>query len=156
MNNTVEIAALAAAIGYVVLTQVRGQQLRGKRLVAVPAVLLVMGIIGLVGMSGIGTTDIACMAASGLIAAAIGLGQGAMTQLEQHDGVPWGQLPVRGLWLWAALVLSRVAVMVVAHALGAEAVASMDAILLALGINRLAQAGAIAARAVRAGVPLAL
>lgn len=152
MSSMVEIAALAAAVVYVIVSQVRGQQLEGRRLIAVPALLIVMGMAG---THGVGSADVACIAVSALIAAAIGLGQGAMTHLEAREGSLWGRLPARGLWLWAALIVSRVAVVGVAHFIGADAAASMDAVVLALGINRLAQAGTIAARAFRAGLPVA-
>lgn len=154
-EQLVEIAALAAAIIYVVVSQVRGQQLEGRRLIVVPAVLILIGMAGLAGMHGVGPDDVACITVSALIAAVIGLGQGAMTHLEAREESLWGRLPARGLWLWAALIVSRVAVVSVAHFIGADAATSMDAILLALGINRLAQAGTIAARAFRAGLPLA-
>jgi hypothetical protein len=154
MSSIVEIAALAAAVGYVVVTQVRGQSLHAKRLVLLPAVVVVLGLVGLHGMTGVSADDVACITASALIAAAIGCAQGRMTQLQSRDGTLWGRMPARGLWLWAALVASRVAMMVVAHGIGAEAAASVDSVLVVLGINRLAQAGMIASRAARAGLPL--
>jgi hypothetical protein len=155
MDNLVEIAVLVAAVGYVIFNQVKGQSLHGRQLVLLPAVLIVLGVTGLAGMSGVSAAAVACLAASALIAAAIGLGQGAMTRLEVRDGTLWGRLPRRGLWLWAALIASRVAIVVVAHVIGADAAASLDSIVLALGINRLAQAGVIAARSARTEAPLA-
>jgi hypothetical protein len=155
MSGIVEIAVIAAAAGYVVVTQVRGQSLHAKRLVLLPAVVLVIGLAGLHGMTGVSSADVACITASALIAAAIGCAQGRMTQLQSRDGALWGRLPARGLWLWAALVISRVAMMAVAHGIGAEAAASLDSVLVVLGVNRLAQAGMIASRATRAGLPLA-
>jgi hypothetical protein len=154
MSSIVEIAALVAAVGYVVVTQVRGQSLHAKRLVLLPAVVIVIGLAGLHGMTGVTAADVACITASALIAAAIGCAQGRMTQLQARNGALWGRLPARGLWLWAALVISRVAMMVLAHGIGAEAATSLDSVLLVLGINRLAQAGVIASRATRAGLPL--
>jgi hypothetical protein len=156
MSSIVEIAALAAAVGYVVVTQLRGQSLHAKRLVLVPAVLTVIGLVGLHGMADVSADDVACITASALIAAAIGCAQGRMTRLQSRDGTLWGRLPARGLWLWVALVISRVAMMVVAHGIGAEAAASLDSVLVVLGVNRLAQAGMIASRASRAGLPLAM
>lgn len=156
MSNLLEIVALAAAVAYVVISQVRGQSLQAKRLVMVPAVLIVIGTMGLAGMPGFRAADMACITASALVAVATGVGQGAMTRIEARAGAAWGKLPPRGLWLWAALILSRVAVMVVAHNIGAEAAASLDSVVVVLGVNRLAQAAAIVARAGRAGLQLAL
>jgi hypothetical protein len=156
MSGIVEIAALAAAVGYVVVTQLRGQALQAKRLVLLPLVLIVIGLSGLAGMTGVGADDVACITASALIAAAIGLAQGALTHLDSRDGTLWGRMPAKGMWLWAALIVSRVVVMVVARGIGAEAAASLDSVIVVLGINRLAQAGVMAGRAARDGLPLAL
>ncbi len=155
MSGIVEIAVLAAAVGFVIVTQVRGQSLQARRLVLLPAILIVTGLAGLHGMTGVSPADIACITVSALIAATIGLAQGAVTRLQSRNGTLWGRLPVSGLWLWAALIVSRVAMMVAAHAVGAQAAASLDSVLVVLGINRLAQAGVIASRAARAGLPLA-
>lgn len=154
MDNLVEIAVLVAAVGYEIYNQVKGQSLHARRLVLLPAVLIFMGVTGLAGMSGVGAADVEFLTASALIAAAIGLGQGALTHLEVHEGTLWGRLPGRGLWLWAALIASRVAIVAAAHVIGADAAASLDSIVLALGINRLAQAGVIAARSTRTEAPL--
>lgn len=156
MSGIVEIAAIAAAVGYVVVTQLRGQALQAKRLVLLPLVLIVIGLSGLAAMTGVGADDVACITASALIAAAIGLAQGAVTHLDSRNGTLWGRMPARGLWLWAALILSRIVVMVVARGIGAEAAASLDSVIVVLGINRLAQAGVMAGRAARDGLPLAL
>jgi hypothetical protein len=155
MSGIVEIAVVAAAICFVVVSQVRGQSLQFRRLVALPLVLIVIGLSGLSGMTGVGAADIACITASAAIGAAIGLAQGRMTHLESRNGTLWGRLPARGLWLWAALIASRLVMMVVAHGIGADAAASADSVLVVLGINRLTQAGVIAGRAGRSGIPLA-
>ena len=72
--------------------------------------------------------------------------------LEARQGTLWGQMPLRGLWLWVALVGSRVAMMAVAYAIGAKAAYSFDAIILTLGINRLA--GTLFSRAVAVDVQI--
>jgi len=155
MSGIVEIAVVAAAVGYVIVSQVRGQALRAKRLVLLPVVLIAIGLAGLHGMTGVGSGDIACIMVSALIALAIGFAQGAVTHLQSRNGALWGRLPAWGLLLWVALIVSRLAMMAAAHAIGAEAAASLDSVLLVLGVNRLAQAGVIASRASRAGLPLA-
>jgi hypothetical protein len=156
MSGITEIAVVAAVVGSVIATQVRGQVLRAKRLLMLPVVLIVIGLVRLHGMIGVSSADIACITVSAVIAVAIGVAQGAITRLESRDGMLWGRLPVWGLWFWVALIVSRVVMILIAHAIGAEAAASTDSVLVTLGINRLAQGGAIAGRAVRAGLPLTL
>jgi hypothetical protein len=156
MSGLVGIAVLAGVLVYAIATQVRGQSLQVKRLVLLPAILIVIGLSGLSAMANVTATSVGFITASAVLAAVIGVAQGAMTRLQSRNGMLWGQLPARGLWLWLALIASRVLMVVLAHAAGAEAAASLDAVIVALGVNRLAQAGAIASRAARRGLPLAL
>jgi hypothetical protein len=142
-------------IGVVIAGQLKGMALRARRVVLLPAVLMVLGLVSLAGSHDVRPDDVLCILASTVMAAAIGFGQGAVMHLEARDGALWGRLPPRGLWLWAVLVVSRVVVTVVAVALGAKAASSTDSIILVLGVNRLAQAAVIAARAIAAGVPFA-
>jgi hypothetical protein len=155
MNTVLIVAAVAVAVVFVIGRQLQGEALRGKRVVLLPAVLTLVALISLAGMRQLGTADIACIALGALIAAVIGVGQGAVMRLESRDGGLWGQLPTRGLWLWGALIGSRLAFVAVAVPLGAHAVWSSDSLLFVLGVNRLAQAAVIASRAVAAGIPFA-
>jgi hypothetical protein len=155
VSTSVLVAVIVGVVAYSIYCQVRGQVLLGTRMTLLPAGLIVLGLVDIAHMPAVGPADIACIAASAVVAAAIGLAQGARMRLAERNGVLWGQLPVKGLWLWAALIISRVVVMVAAHAVGAEAAASLDSIIFVLGLNRLAQTGAIAVRAAKAGLPIA-
>jgi hypothetical protein len=128
----------------------------GKRLVVAPAVLTVIGIAELSGHgSHPGATDIVLLVVSAAIAITIGAGLGMMTRLERRDGHLWTQLPKRGLWLWGALLVSRLAMIGIAHGTGAHVAAGTSAILLMLGLNRAAQALVLVPRAITAGIPFA-
>ena len=157
--SAIEILAVIGIIGFVIFRQVQGEPLRGKRTVALPAVLTVIGFLNLTS-TGRGTgpltgTDIACLVAGAAGSAAIGLGFGAVMRLESRGGYLWAQLPPRGLWLWAALVGWRVLVMVLATGLHAHVAASTATLLLGLGVNRLAQGTVVLVRAMGMGVPFA-
>jgi hypothetical protein len=152
------LTALAAIgiIVYVIGQQIIGAPLRGKRTVVLPLVLTVIGAAELSGHgSHPGSTDIVLLAVSAATAIAVGLSLGAMTRLERRDGYLWAQLPKRGLWLWAGLFASRLTIAVVAHGVGAHVAAGASAILLVLGVNRVAQALVVVPRAIAAGVPFA-
>lgn len=153
--SVLTVFAAIAVIALVIGRQLMGEPLRGKRLILLPVVLIVVGGLNLAHTPHMNVADIACMAVSVLIAAGIGMGQGASMRLESRDGGLWGQMPVRSLWLWGALVLSRVAVSVVALSVVAHGVSSVDSILFVLGINRLMQAAVITVRATAAGIPFA-
>ena len=85
----------------------------------------------------------------------IGLAFGAITRIEARDGVLWAKMPLRGLWLWVALVAWRALIMVLAAHTGAHVAASTTPLLFTLGLNRLAQAAVIGSRAALAGIPFA-
>jgi hypothetical protein len=116
-------------------------------------------VIGLLNLRSGGThltgTDIACLVVGTAGSAAIGVAFGAITRLESRGGYLWAQLPLRGLWLWAAMVAWRVIVMLVATGLHANVAASSATLLLSLGVNRLAQAAVIVPRAMGMGAPFA-
>jgi hypothetical protein len=155
--SAIEILAVIGIIGFIIFRQVQGEPLRGKRTVLLPAILTVVGFLNLHGSGGahLSGTDIACLAVGTAGSAVIGLTFGAVTRLDSRGGYLWAQLPPRGLWLWAALVAWRVAVILLAAGLHAHLAASSATLLLSLGVNRLAQAAVIVARAMAMGVPFA-
>jgi hypothetical protein len=152
--NFFEIVAAIAIVGYVIRRQLLGEHLRGKRLIVLPIVLAGIGASEVLGHGHhLGAADIALLAIGAVAAAGIGIGQGSLMHLEARDGTLWGQMPLRGLWLWAGLVASRVVLDIVASGMGAHLAAGTAPILLMLGINRLAQAAVVAPRAMAAGIP---
>jgi hypothetical protein len=143
-------------VGYVIWQQVTGASLRGKRVVVLPAILTGIGVLDLSSSkSPVSALDIVLLVVSAAVAVAIGLALGAMTRLERRDGHLWAQLPMRGLWLWGGLIVSRLVITGIAHASGAHLAAGTTAILLTLGLNRAAQALVIVPRAIAAGIPFA-
>jgi hypothetical protein len=155
MSPLTMLVALGIVV-YVIGQQLVGGALRGKRVVVLPAVLVVIGIIDITGQkSHPDATDIVLLVVSAAIAIATGAGLGAMTHLERRDGHLWAQLPKRGLWLWGGLIISRLVISGIAHASGADVAAGTTAILLVLGLNRAAQALVVVPRAIAAGIPFA-
>ncbi|WP_035839079.1 hypothetical protein [Kitasatospora azatica] len=154
--NLLEVLVAIAVVGFVIARQVRGEPLRGKRLIVLPAVLAVAGLTRL-GNGGrhLTTADIACLVIGAVAAAGIGAAQGARLRLESRGGALWARMPVRGLWLWLALVASRLVMTLVATAVDAHVAASTAPILMLLGVNRLGQAAVVAPRALASGVPFA-
>ena len=149
-----EILVVIGIIGFVIYQQLAGQLLQGKRLVVLPAVVTVIGFLDLRGHH-MGPADIAWLTAGAAGSLVIGLAFGLITRLESRGGVLWGKLPLRGLWLWVALVIWRVLIMVLAGRTGAHVAASVTPLLFTLGLNRLGQAAVIGLRAMQAGIPFA-
>jgi hypothetical protein len=155
VSSALEILIGAVVVVVVIVGQVKGQMLRGRRVILLPVVLLIIGLVGLAGVHGMTALGVGLIGLSTAIAAAIGMAQGAWMHLEERPGGLWGRMPGRAVWLWGALVLSRIAVIALGALLGAKAASSTDAILFVLGVNRLAQGGIITLRAMAAGIPFA-
>jgi len=154
--SALEILAVIGVVGLVIFRQVRGEPLRGKRTVVLPAILTVIGFSDLHGNAGhLQPADVICLVIATIGSALIGVGFGTMMRLEARNGYLWAQLPVRGLWLWIALAAWRVAAMALAGAVHAHVAASSSTLLFSLGVNRLAQAAVIMLRALAVGVPFA-
>jgi hypothetical protein len=149
-----EILVVIGIIAFVIYQQVAGQLLRGKRVVLLPAIVTVLGFLNLRGQH-LTPADIAWIAVGAVGSVLIGLAFGLITRLEAREGVLWGKLPARGLWLWVALAAWRVLVMVLAARTGAHVAASTTPLMFTLGLNRLAQAAVIVPRAMLAGIPFA-
>jgi hypothetical protein len=156
VSEVIRVLAVVAIIGYVIGRQLMGEPLRGKRVVLLPVILAAAGVADL-GEHGhhVEPADVVCLVISGLIAVTIGLLQGRMMRLESRNGALWGQMPVRGLWLWALLVGSRLIMTVVALAVGAKVAGSSAPVIMLLGINRLGQAAIVMRHALATGIPFA-
>ena len=151
-----DVLAVVAIAALVIGRQLTGEPLRGRRVLLLPVVLTVVGLTRLGGHGRTVTpADVAFLVAGALLALGIGAGQGATMRLESRDGALWGRLPVGGLWWWAALVGSRLALTALAGAAGAHVAASSAPVVLLLGVNRLGQAALIGLRAYGAGIPFA-
>ncbi len=150
-----EILVVLAVIGFVIYQQVTGQLLRAKRVLALPAVVTIIGLFDLHGAGHLRPADIVWLTAGAAGSLLAGLAFGAITRLESRGGVLWAKLPPRGLWLWVALLGWRVLVMVLAGKAGAHVAASTAPLLFTLGLNRLGQGVVIAARGMLAGIPFA-
>ena len=156
MSEVIRVLAVVAVIGYVIGRQLMGEPLRGKRVVVLPVILAIAGVLDL-GKNGhhVRPADVVFLVISGLIAVTIGLLQGRMMRLESRNGALWGQMPVRALWLWAALVGSRLILTLIALAVGAKVAGSSAPIIMLLGINRLGQAAIVMRHALATGIPFA-
>jgi len=150
-----EILAVIAVIGFVIYQQVAGQAVQGRRLILLPAVLTVVGFVSLHDAKHLGTVDVVWLTVGAVGSLLIGLAFGAVTRLQERNGALWSQLPLRGLWLWAALIAWRGLVMLLAAKSGAHVAASATPLLFTLGLNRLGQAAVIYLRAMAAGIPFA-
>jgi hypothetical protein len=150
-----EIVVAIGVVGFVIYQQVAGGPVQGRRLILLPAVLTVVGFLDLHGAKNLHPADVVWLTVGAIGSLLIGLAFGAITRLQERDGALWSQLPLRGLWLWAALIAWRALIMVLAAKSGAHVAASTTPLLFTLGLNRLGQAAVVAARGMAAGIQFA-
>lgn len=75
MNDVLAVLAAVAVVAYVIVRQLKGEPIRGKRLIVLPAVLLLIGIMDLTSARPHpAAVDIFFLAISALITAGIGAG----------------------------------------------------------------------------------
>ncbi|MGH3447373.1 MAG: hypothetical protein ACRDP4_07095 [Nocardioidaceae bacterium] len=155
---TVVVAAATAAqdsppyellpLGIIVLLvilRVRGRVLRPRRMVVLPAALLVVGCAAttpvLVHSNPVDSgVDAVVLAADVALSVVLGAVRGATVLIENHEVntvvVRYGVATVA---LWLASILARGELSVVAHAHGASAWVSGDDVLAMLGVSLLVQ-----------------
>jgi hypothetical protein len=150
-----EILVVIAIVGFVLYQQLKGQALRLKRAVVLPAVVTVIGFVDLRHAGHLRPADVLWLTVGAAGAIAIGLALGVITRVYSRDGVLWARLPMAGLWLWGGLVAWRVLIMLVAKGMDAEVAGSVTPLLFMLGLNRLAQAAVVVPRATASGIPIA-
>jgi hypothetical protein len=155
--SVLTIVAVVSIVLYVIGRQLMGEPIRGKRLVVLPAVLAIAGVAAVASGHGHHPTpiDIVLLVVGDAVAVVIGVRQGLSLRLEARRGSLWGQMPVRSLWLWGALIACRGILDGFGDAVGAHVATGSAAILMTLGVNRLAQAAVVAPRALGAGIPFA-
>jgi hypothetical protein len=155
--SVLTIVGIIGIVAYVIARQLLGEPLRGKRLLVLPAVLFIVGIADVVSNHDHHprAVDIVILAIGAAVAMVVGVRQGRSMRLEARRGFLWGQMPVGCLWWWGLLVASRGVLDGVGYGLGAHVATGSAAILLTLGVNRLAQAAVVAPRALAADIPFA-
>ena len=152
------ILLAVAAVGYVLLSRMKGQPLKLKRLVVLPAVLTVIGITDFTGSSVPRLTpkDIAFLVVSVVISAVLGAARGATIELYPQQGELWQRYRRNTVGLWIALIATKLVLTVIASGAGASKGGGTNSLLLSLGVSLLAEAAIVAPRALSSGVPFAV
>ncbi|AYF74484.1 hypothetical protein D7D52_12125 [Nocardia yunnanensis] len=152
-SAVVEVVVAVVVIGWIMYRQTRWQLLDAGRLWRGPIVLAVIGVVQMKSVLADGTlsvTAIALLAVSAVLAVAVGLAMGLLSQVR--TGAPG--LEARTGWvgslLWLVLLAVRIGVDVCAHLAGAAVVTSVGAILLVVALNRAGRAVVLARRAEQA------
>ena len=151
------ILLAVTAVGYVLWSRMKGQPLKAKRLLVLPAVLTVLGITDLTGSSAPHLTpkDIAFLVVGAGISAVLGAARGATIELYPQGGELWQRYRPVTVGLWITLIAAKLIVMVIAGAARASAGGGTSSLLLTLGVSLLAEAAIVGPRALSTGLPFA-
>ena len=131
-----------AAVGYVLVSRWHGRPINSRRLLLMPALLSGYGVLQFTGAAGRGLrpVDVMIVAAGTAVAAAMGVARAVTVAVYVRDGQPWMRYRAATLALWAATVVTRLAVTAISIATGSSAAASRGpAILLSVGVTLLAE-----------------
>jgi membrane protein CcdC involved in cytochrome C biogenesis len=116
MSNPIEIVLIIAVIGYVLLRRMAGQPAQGKKLLILPAVIMVIGITSL------GHTwsplSVGFLVATTAMSFVLGIFRGVSIKLFEKDGIVWMKYTKTTVALW----IGNIAIKVVA----AVALAAID------------------------------
>lgn len=154
--SPVTILLVIGGIAFVMWSRMRGQPLQAKRLLALPAVFVVLGVTDLTGKHTHYTAaDIAFLVAGLVLSAVLGFARGATIELFTRDGELWQRYRPITVALWLALIVSKIILGLIAGAAGASAAAGTNGLLLALGVSLAAEAAVTGPRGLATGVPFA-
>jgi hypothetical protein len=151
--NLVEIPLIAAAFGYVMWRRSAGEPLQARRLVILPAALLVWGGYQ-VSRHHVTTLDVGLLVVEAAVALGLGLLRGLTIRVYEYAGHLWYRYRPLTLAVWVASALIRLGLGVGGHLLGASLATTVSLVFM-LGVTFLGEAAVVGARALRTGVPFA-
>jgi hypothetical protein len=150
--NIAQLVLIAALVVLLIGRRFAGQPLRAQSLV-IPVGLTVWGGYQLAGQH-VTATDIGFLLGCAVLGVASGAARGVTVRLYPRDGHLWMRYRWLTLVVWAASIVLRIGLVAGGHLIGVR-LSSSSTILLTFGISLIAEAGVIAARAARTGLPYA-
>ena len=141
-----------AAVGYVLVSRMRGQALNTRRMLVLPAVLTAIGLVQVLGVARhqVRAADLSLLAGGVVLSAVLGLARGATVAVFTRHGQPWLRYRPATLGLWVATLALRATLTALAYAFGAAVAATGPAILLSVGATLLGEGAMVVHRAHRA------
>jgi hypothetical protein len=157
LPSPLTVVVAVAAVAYVLWSRTQGRPLRLTRMLALPAVLTVIGLTDLTGSGDarFGPKDVAFLLISVAISAVLGAARGRTIELYPVGGQLWRRYRRSTVGLWIVLIASKLLLAGVASAAGASAGGGTNTLFLSLGVSLLAEAAIVRSRALSTGVPLA-
>lgn len=156
MITIVLVVAAIAAVGYVLVSRMRGKAVNVRRLLVLPAVLTVIGGLQVLGEARLGMTATALglLATDVVVAVLLGVARGATVAVSAREGRAWLRYRPLTLALWVATIIVRLGMTALAYAVGAAQAAGGPALLLCVGVTLLGEGAVVARRTIPVGLGL--
>lgn len=154
--NIASIVLVVALVVYLLVRRMSGQLMEARRMLVVPAIVVVIGLstLGSAGASGgsAGITPMAVgfLAFGVLIGAALGAVRGFTVRLVERDGYAWMKYSALTLALWVAAITVRLISVPIESSIDSGAAATAgQAFALSIGAGLLAESLVVLYRATR-------
>jgi hypothetical protein len=151
MSGPVQVVLILAAVCYVMVRRMRGEPAQGKRLLLLPAVLVVLGLSDMPGDVN-GAVSVLFLVATGAISVVLGGLRGVSVRVSERDGVAFVNYTGVTVALWVVnLVVKFGANAVLAVLDGHDVAAVSNSLFLTLGAGMLAEGAVVLIRVLRGG-----
>ncbi|GHF53072.1 hypothetical protein GCM10017566_28070 [Amycolatopsis bartoniae] len=136
-----------AVIAYVLIRRLAGEPAQAKRMLVIPAILVIVGLKDLHGVTG---AALAYLVVTGLVTVVLGALRGASIRLFQREGVVFMRYTAVTLGLWVLNIAVKFGSSFLMHVLDpAAATAAGNTLMLSLGLGVLVEGLVVLAKAVR-------
>jgi hypothetical protein len=130
-----------ALIGYVLVKKVQGQPIKeGKRLFALPVILIVLGYGDVTRGGTLKPIEITLTVIGGVLSLSLGLLRGRADKLSTRDGSPFVQWGATSLALFVGNLLAKLMLDLIGIAAGGSASAAGKSLVLTFGLTLLGEA----------------
>jgi hypothetical protein len=147
-----QIAIVAAVVIYVIFRRFTGQPLQAKTLL-LPLALTAFGVYQM-RHDHVSALDVGFLLISAILGLAAGAARGATIRIYTRDGHLWQRYRLATLGVWIATIALRFGLSAAGHWAGVD-LNTGDTLMVMFGLSLLAEAGIVAARAARTGIPYA-
>jgi hypothetical protein len=147
-----QLLLIAAVLVLVVGQRLKGQPLTSRRLLLLPAIVLVAGLYQSRD-SQFSPGTLALLAVSAVITLGLGALRGATVGVYEQNGHLWYRYRWTTIAVWAVAIAVRLGISALAHTSGV--VLPAGELMIALGLGLLGEGLVVAPRAYRTGVPFA-
>jgi hypothetical protein len=148
--NILQILLIAGLVVVLIVRRFAGQPVQATSSV-LPLGITAWGLIQLHGVH-LTSADLAFLTIEALVAIGVGLARGATIQLYRKAGQLWQRYRWTTLLVWLAAIALRAGLVVGGHLMGVHVVT--QSLVFVLGLSFVAEAGLVAWRVTRAGVPV--